>query len=79
LKYALPLPRQKMTIREAMLSPSEMIPVQQSVGRILAQETVSCPPAIPIAISGEEITGETLRLFLQYGIRSVSVVVTEKS
>jgi arginine/lysine/ornithine decarboxylase len=69
------VPKRKMTIRQAMLSPSERIPVQQSVGRILAQETVSCPPAIPIAVSGEEITEEILRQFQWYGIETVSVVV----
>jgi arginine/lysine/ornithine decarboxylase len=67
-------PKRNMTIRQAMLSPSESIPVQQSVGRILAQETVSCPPAIPIAVSGEEITEEMIQQFQWYGIETVSVV-----
>ena len=51
-----------------------MIPVREAEGRILAQETVSCPPAIPIAVSGEEIDGNMIRVFEEYGIRDVSVV-----
>lgn len=64
----------RMSIREAVFADSEMIPVKKSVGRILAQETVSCPPAIPIAVSGEEITGEMVDIFLYYGIDQIAVV-----
>lgn len=63
-----------MSIRRAMLSECEDIPVKDAVGRICAAPTVSCPPAIPIAVSGEEITGEALALFGTYGIEYVSVI-----
>lgn len=63
-----------MSIREAILSPQENIPVKDSVGRICASPTVSCPPAIPIAVSGEMITEKTAALFELYGIDTVSVV-----
>lgn len=66
-------PVRRMGIRQAVLSASETVPVQKAVGRILAQETVSCPPAVPIVISGEEITQEAVELFLRYGIEEVSV------
>lgn len=66
-------PPRRMGIRQAVLSASETVPVQSAVGRILAQETVSCPPAIPIVISGEEITQEAVELFVRYGIEEVSV------
>lgn len=64
----------RMTIREAVFAESEIIPVREAEGRILAQETVSCPPAIPIAVSGEEIDRNMIRVFEEYGIRDVSVV-----
>lgn len=64
----------RMTIREAVFAESEIIPVREAEGRILAQETVSCPPAIPIAVSGEEIDRNMIRVFEEYGIREVSVV-----
>ena len=69
----LPLPR-ALTIREAMLSPQETVAVHKAVGRILGQPTVSCPPAIPLAVSGERLSAELLPLFLRYGVTEVSVV-----
>lgn len=65
---------QKMTIRQAMLAPSETIPTTEALGRICAMPAVSCPPAIPIAISGEEITRDMIAQFLAYGIEEVDVV-----
>ena len=65
---------QVCTIREAVFSKSEMVPAKESVGRICAAETVSCPPAVPIAISGERITGEMAEAFLQFGIEEVCVI-----
>lgn len=67
----------RMSIREAVLSASETVLAREAVGRILAQETVSCPPAVPIGISGEEITGEMVQLFCQYGVEEVSVVACQ--
>lgn len=64
----------EMSIREAVLSPCEIIPVEHSECRICASPTVSCPPAVPIVISGERITAEDIELFRHYGINTVSVV-----
>lgn len=64
----------RMTIREAVFAESETVSVSDAEGRILAQETVSCPPAIPIAVSGEEISRSMIRVFEEYGIQNVSVV-----
>lgn len=63
------------SIREAVFSSQERIPVEEAVGRICASECVSCPPAVPIAISGERITPEMLDLFQRYGIHEVLVLV----
>lgn len=62
------------TIRQAVFAPQERIPVQQALGRICAMPTVSCPPAIPIAVSGEEITPAALELMQRYGVTEVSVL-----
>lgn len=72
-----PLPtrhERAMTIRDAVLSRSETVSVEHSVGRICAAPTVSCPPAVPIVISGERIAPEDVALFKHYGINTVSVV-----
>ncbi len=69
-----PRGERKMSIREAIFKQSERIPTEESVGRILASPTVSCPPAVPIAVSGEEITEITVNALLCYGIDEVEVV-----
>lgn len=65
---------QKISIREAIFSNCEEIPVAEAVGRICGAPAVSCPPAIPIAVSGEEITEEHVKLFRHYGKEKISVV-----
>ena len=62
------------SIREAMLAPSETVPVEKALGRILAAPCVSCPPAVPILICGELVTKEAIDAFEYYGIRTLSVV-----
>ncbi|AMJ42488.1 amino acid decarboxylase [Anaerotignum propionicum] len=66
---------QVMSIREAMFARRCTVKVEQALGRICATPAVSCPPAIPIAISGERITEEMIRLFFLYGIEEIDVVV----
>ena len=65
---------QMLTIREAMFSEPESIFVADSCGRICRVPTVSCPPAIPIAVPGELIDGTMLKLFQYYGIEKLDVV-----
>ena len=68
------VPPRAMSPREAAFLPSEEIWVDEAVGRVLASENVSCPPAIPIAVCGEEIDREAAALFKYYGIDRVRVV-----
>lgn len=68
--------RMRCTIRQAVLGPQQSLPPQQAVGRICAMPTVSCPPAIPIVVSGEEITPAAAALMEHYRIASVSVLKT---
>lgn len=63
-----------LSIREAMFSPSERIPVSESEGRILATPSVGCPPAVPILVCGEKIDRCAIESFCYYGIREVAVV-----
>ncbi len=67
-----------LSIREALLAPHETVPTKEALSRVCAAPTVSCPPAIPIAVSGERITAEAVALLLQYGIDTVSVVKSKK-
>ena len=67
-------PTAAMSVREALLSPSEVIPVEACLGRIAAAPTVGCPPAVPIVISGEIIDENALACFAYYGIETCRVV-----
>ena len=65
--------RPQCTIRQAVFARQALVPVEQAVGRICALPTVACPPAIPIAVSGEAIGPAAAELFGYYGIRRVAV------
>ncbi len=72
---ALPRPLRRMSIREAMLSPREILPIDACEGRILASASVGCPPAVPIAVCGEEITREAIECFRYYGINFCQIIL----
>ena len=63
-----------LSIRDAVFSPTQKLPVHEAVGRICAAPTVSCPPAIPIVVSGEIIEEGDVELFFKYGKTDISVV-----
>ena len=63
-----------LSIREAMLSARVRVSVKNAEGRICASPCVSCPPAIPIAVSGERITREHIEIFKAYGIDEIDIV-----
>lgn len=67
-------PKSKMSVRKAVLSPKEEIKAENALGRICSSPTVSCPPAIPICIPGEEIDQNAIMLFKRYGIDKILVV-----
>ena len=71
---ALPAPEKVTSIRRAMLSPQEMLPVEKAVGRILADACVSCPPAVPVMIAGERITEEAAACMAYYGVTECNVI-----
>jgi arginine/lysine/ornithine decarboxylase len=63
-----------MTIRNAIYSKCTEIPIEKANGKICGTPTVSCPPAIPIVMSGEEIGENAIDLMLYYGIDTIEVV-----
>lgn len=63
-----------MSIRQAAFSQNEVIPVEKSLGRILAMPCVCCPPAVPIIVCGERIDENAIKCFSYYGIKNCTVV-----
>ena len=64
----------RCTIRQAVFAPQEQLPAEQAVGRICAMPTVSCPPAIPIVVSGEQITPAAAAWMKRYHVEEVSAI-----
>ena len=62
------------SVREALFAPRETVPAARSLGRVCGAPTVGCPPAIPIAVSGEQIGPEALELFRRHGVEQVEVL-----
>ena len=69
----LPRPRRVLSIREALLGPSQEVSVGGTLGRVLADAQLSCPPCIPILACGEEIDEAALACFRYYGIDACRV------
>ena len=66
--------RFRISVREALFSEKEAVRVDFALGRISAGVSVSCPPAVPLVIAGEEITDEVIALLKFYGVEKISVV-----
>lgn len=67
--------RPVMSVREAAFSACETVPVIESIGRILAQPSIGCPPAVPIVICGERIDDDAAACLAYYGRESCTVVL----
>ncbi len=65
----------KVSVKEALFYPSEEVKTEMAVGRVLASPSVSCPPAVPIAISGEELNEEAVECFSYYGTEMINVLI----
>ena len=66
--------KKALSIREAVFSHSETVNIEGSIGRICAAPTVSCPPAVPLKVSGEIITADDILLMKRYGIKNIDVI-----
>ena len=64
-----------LRISYALLWPSETVAIEDSVGRILASPSVSCPPAVPILMCGERIDESAVCAFRYYGVEKLRVVI----
>lgn len=64
----------EMPLADVLYAGTVTLPVEQCSGRICAEFSVSCPPAVPIVICGERISENDIRCMQYYGIRSCRVV-----
>lgn len=68
------LPERKMSIRQAIFSPSEEINIDEGLGRVLGCLSISCPPAVSVILAGEELDKSTIEACKYNGITTVKVV-----
>lgn len=68
------VPTPVLSVRAAMLAEQERLPVEECVGRILAEPCVGCPPAVPIRMCGERIDAAAAQWFRFYGVKTLAVV-----
>lgn len=72
--YKASVPLKSISIRDAVFSEKELIAAKDAEERICASPTVSCPPAVPVVISGEIIGKNEIELMLRYGTEKIEVV-----
>ena len=67
-------PQRALTIRQATLAPSEFVDVECAEGKVLADLSVGCPPAVPILVCGEVVDKNAIDRFRYYGVNRIAVV-----
>lgn len=68
------MPQKAMSVRSALFMPFEEIDIKDAKDRILHSPMVSCPPAVPIVVSGEIISENAIKVFEYYKISKVKVI-----
>ena len=63
-----------LTPHEALFRAAERVEVSAALGRVMADPTVSCPPAIPVVCCGERIDDWAVKAMQYYGITHVRVL-----
>ena len=62
---------QVLTPREAFFMPSEVVPIQEAIGRIAQECVAPCPPGIPLSVPGQRVHREVMNV---ESLRSLRVV-----
>lgn len=66
--------KKALSIREALFSVGKNVSIYEAEGKILADYSVSCPPAVPVAICGEVIDKSTVKAFEYYGVEKIKII-----
>ncbi len=68
------LPKQKTSLREALLSEHVVVDIQNAENKIAAQIACPCPPGVPIVMPGEIIGECEQKKLINYGITKINVL-----
>lgn len=65
----------RMSLREATLAPRVVLPLEEKLaGRVAALPVSTCPPGVPLAVPGEELTPTLILRLKKCGVKAVCVV-----
>lgn len=80
-KYAAPpVFVQALPVSTVSRMPSQVVPIQEAIGRICAECIAPCPPGTPVVVPGQLLTAETVGYVLQNtGIRSLRVAQNQNT
>ncbi|MBR6737653.1 MAG: PLP-dependent transferase [Clostridia bacterium] len=67
-------PERALTLQDTLSSLTEIISVENAVGRVYADFNLPCPPAVPIIMPGEVISQNTQQVFKYYNINEIKVI-----
>lgn len=66
--------KKALSIREALFKESISVFPKDALGKILASYSISCPPAVPLAVCGEVIDESLVKAFEYYNIEKIRIV-----
>ena len=72
--FQIPMPVKAMTPREAYFMPSETVSVDDCCGRICGKAKTVCPPCVPVAVGGEVLDDNCMKILKMYSIFNVDVL-----
>ena len=70
----LPRLERACSIRQAIFSPWEEIPVGAAAGRVAGEECSPCPPGAPVVMPGELLEEGAAALLAAYGVKTLRVL-----
>lgn len=70
----LPRALERLSMHEALFLPSRELPICSCLGEILAAPSITCPPAVPILVCGEQIDEAAIECMAYYGIDTCAVI-----
>ncbi len=67
--------KRALSIKDALFSFSTEVYAKDALGKTLASYSVSCPPAIPVAICGEVLNESAVNAFEYYGVEKIRIII----
>ncbi len=68
------IPKKVLSLREAILSPSETVSLSEAAGRIAADTACPCPPGVPVVMPGERIDETAAQILTTHGVKELTII-----